>query len=332
MSKDRSVYLLLGPEEGEKDRFVQALRKELAAGGGEEPEVHRFYPFDTKMADVLSVLRNGSLFAGRRLVILSCLEQVAGREEQKQLAEYCARPARDATLLLLSTEIKAPAAIEKAVPAENRKIFWELFDNQKTGWIANFFRKRQITLSPEATTLLLEMVENNTRQLEATCSQLALFFGPGARIEPEDIERTLAHTKEENVFTLFDRLAGRDLVAALEVLQKILLSREAEPIQIMAGLLAQFRRLRMLKLLLAERYSLEEAFGRTGIRSKRLQKIYQEAHRRYSLEELESIVVLIGEFDLRLRAARTGLDSFLLKVFLYYLVVRGGQGAWKSAG
>ena len=157
------------------------------------------------------------------------------------------------------------------MPAANRKVFWELFENQKTGWVQQFFRRQQITIEPEAVALLLELVENNTRQLEIVCSQLALYYGEGARIGALDIEQTLSHSKEENVFTLFDRLVLRDLEAGLEVLQKILLSRsdDSDPVQLLGGLLFQFRRLMALHRLLAERYSAEEAFAKLSLRSKR---------------------------------------------------------------
>ncbi len=335
MSKDRSVFLLLGPEAGQKDRFVDGLKKELAKSAGGEPEVHRFYPFDTKVADILAVLRNGSLFSGRRLAIVSCLEELTGREELKLLADYCARPAPDATLLLLSDASVLPRSfekLEKAIPAENRKVFWEMFDSQKTGWIAQFFLKKEIAIEAEASALLLELVENNTRQMEIICEQLARFFGPGARIGPQDIERTLSHSKEENVFTLFDRLVLRDLGSSLEVLQKILLSRseESNPVQLLGGLLFQFRRLKALRLLLEQGYPWEEACTRLRIRGKRVQRTYQEGARRYSLRELEDIVLLIGDFDLRLRSARASLEAFLLKMLLYYVVMRGGRGAWRD--
>ncbi len=326
MSRDRSVFLLLGPEVGQKDRFILELRQELAKSAGGEPEVHRFYPFDTKVADVLTVLRNGSLFAAHRLVILSCLDQLASREELKLLAEYCARPAPDATLLLLSEENKAPPSLEKAVPAANRKVFWEMFDNQKTGWVQQFFRRKGITVDAEAVALLLELVENNTRQMEISCEQLALYYGSGAQIGAAEIEQTLSHSKEENVFTLFDKLVLRDLAAGLEVLQKILLSRsdESDPVQLLGGLLWQFRRLMALERLLAERYPWEEAFAKLKIFGKRQQKALQEAARRYTLPELQGIVQLIGEYDLRVRSARSVMEAFLLKLFVYH-VVKGGR-------
>jgi DNA polymerase-3 subunit delta len=61
--------------------------------------------------------------------------------------------------------------IERLVPKENKVIFWELFESQKQGWVNNFFRARGLSVEPEAVDFLLDMVENNTRELQAICER-----------------------------------------------------------------------------------------------------------------------------------------------------------------
>ncbi|GAG02692.1 unnamed protein product, partial [marine sediment metagenome] len=219
--------------------------------------------------------------------------------------------------------------LEKMVPKENKVIFWELFENQKMGWILNFFRKSNIQIDPEAASFLLEMVENNTKELKDTCGKLRVYFGEGSRIEYADVEKILYHSKDENVFTLFKKISSRDLDASLEVLTKLLLTREADPVALLAGLLAQVRKLKRLKGLIEQRYSHEEAFSRVKMSSKRMQKIYAEGARQYSLDELQAIVLLIARFDYRVRSLKSNLHATLLQLFLYYLVVRGGSGIFR---
>ena len=131
------------------------------------------------------------------------------------------------------------------------------------------------------------------------------------------------------MFTLFDKIAGRNLDDSLEVLAKLLLSREADPVGLLAGLLFQMRRLKSLKLLIEKRYSYEEAFVRVKITSKRMQKTYSAALRHYTLQELQAIVQLIARFDYRVRSLGSALHPQLLQLFLYYLIVKGGGGAFR---
>jgi len=128
------VWLLLGPERGEKGTFVENTLATLSKASGSEPEIHRLYPFDTRMVDLVALLRNGSLFASRRIVILANVEAVKGQGEAALLADYCSSPSPDATLFLLSDQVgdrEISTRITKAVPKERQKIFWEMFEGRK---------------------------------------------------------------------------------------------------------------------------------------------------------------------------------------------------------
>ena len=332
MISNNSVFLLLGPEEGEKEKFIKKLKNKLSGESNEIVEVHRFYGFDAKIADIISILQNETLFSENRLVILNNTELITRKEDIHLITEYCSNPASRASFLLLSETIGGGRGvdrrIEKAVPKDNRKIFWELFENQKRGWIVNFFRGQGMTISSSACNDLLEIVENNTKQLRVECERLVLFFGKGAQIESEAIEKYIYHSKEENVFTLFDKVAQRKFDFALEVLHNLLLSRESEALQILNGLLNQFRKLAALKGLIAGNYTLNDAFSHLRIKSKRVQKIYIESNKNYQTAEIQAIIMLIAEFEVRLRSVKSNLQAFLLNLFLYYVIVRGGKGAW----
>jgi DNA polymerase-3 subunit delta len=333
------VHLLLGPEEGEKSAFIEKIIESLTARIGEPPEKSRFPAGETSMQQIVMRLRNISLFAQHRLVIVSEAEQIKGAEEVAPLLEYLASPAPDATLLLLSSgfsgDIDRKIAGDQrkktpgAVPFECQKIFWEMFDNQKQGWVTNFFRQRKISIDSQAVEFILDMVENNTRDMRVECERLALFFGPDAQISLENVAHYIFHSKEENVFTLFDKICEREHLGTQEVLDKILLSRQTDATQLAGGLLSQFRKLASYKRMLAANYESAEAFPRLKVFSKKIQKTYIEGSRRYSASEIQTIVQLLVAFDERFRSVKADLHDLLLRLMVYYVVQKGGQGAWR---
>lgn len=327
-----SAWLLLGPEAGEKSTFIEGLAKSLAKSVGEPPEVHRFYAFEAKMTEVVRCLRNQSLFARHRLVIVDEADRVKRAEETAALVEYLKNPALDATLVLESSENprEMDRKIVAAVAKDNQKIFWEMFDNQKKGWVVNFFKQKRIDVAPAAVDHLLDMVENNTRDMRVECERLALFFGPGATIDLESVERYIYHSKEENVFTLFESVCARDLGQAEEILEKILLSRDAEATQLVSGLLWQTRNLARLSRLLANNYEMTEACAKLRITSKKNQKTYQDGIRNYTATDLEAVILCLAAFDERLRSIKADLHPLLLRLAIYYIVQRAGQGAWRQ--
>jgi DNA polymerase-3 subunit delta len=329
-SASAGIRLLLGPEEGEKAAFIEKIREALAKGG-EAPELTRFYAGDSRIADVLLCLRNQTLFARHRLVILANAEEVRKADDVAALVEYAGSPASDATFLIVSSGFASEIdrRIVAIVPKDAQKIFWEMFDNQKPGWITGFFRQKRITITPEAAEHILDMVENNTRDMRSECERLAQFFGENASIGLEGVEQYIYHSKEENVFTLFERLCARELSSSIEVLDTILLSREADAPQLAGGLLLQFRKLAGLKRMLADNYSAAEAYPKLRLFSKRNQKTYRGGCDTFSMTDIETILQLLTAFDERFRSVRTELHGLLLHLLVYYIVRRAGQGAWR---
>ena len=145
------------------------------------------------------------------------------------------------------------------------------------------------------------------------------------------MEQFVFHSKEENAFTLFDRIAERAFEPSLEVLHRLLLTPGFEGIAILGGLLAQFRRLLELKLSVREGLGVDGAIERAAIRGKRNQQSFKAAHRSYTLEEVRSIIALTADCDASLRSFRSELQGLLLTLYLYGVVVRGGSGAARGA-
>jgi len=123
-----------------------------------------------------------------------------------------------------------------------------------------------VEVDRETIEFILEMVENNTHDLDLECGRLADYFAAEGHLGLEQVQTYLYHSREENVFTLFERLAERDFSGCQEVLDKIPLAREAEPIALLGGLLWQVRKLHALHRLVGENYSPEEALARLAVR------------------------------------------------------------------
>lgn len=326
MSEKAKVYLLLGPEAGEKEQFLLKLKETVKKETGGDMEESRYYPFETSMADVVSGIRNGSLFSSHKWVVIPQVELVK-RDEASILGEYCAKPSEDATMVLISEngERDIAKAISKHIPKAQIKMFWELFENQKQNWVRSFFRQRNIRIDEETVELILELVENNTQELRRECEKLVLFFGESREISHDDVEQYLYHSKEENVFTLFDRFAAGELTQALEVYKKIGLSGESQPVQLLGGLLWQFKRLLALSLLLEDHVPFEEACRGQKIIGKRMQRIYRQALQHYNSRDLERIVALAAKTDGDLRGGRSDAQGLAFEMFLYYAMVKKGR-------
>jgi len=324
MNNPEPVYLFLGPEIGQKNEKIQTIINTYKTKTKEIPDIHKFYPYDTTVAEIVSLMKNGALFSNYKFVTLMNIEDIK-KNSIAELISYIKSPGLECTLFLLSDKNSVDKKITTAIPKKAVQIFWELFENQKKSWISNFFRKDNIEISNDAIEMILEMVENNTNDMRNSCTHLAIYFGKNSQIEETDIENFIYHSKEENVFTLFKKIAAYDFSSSLEILHKIALSGEGSPIQLISGLQWQFRKLLTLSQLFSKQYGREEALSKAQIRGKRNQQTYLDGLKNYSTKELQNIIVLIAKYDILARETNKKSHLMLMELFIYYCVIQKGQ-------
>jgi DNA polymerase-3 subunit delta len=317
-----SCHLFLGPEYGEKQDAINEIRRNLADQFGAPPEETSFYAGETPVNDMVSALWNGSLFAESRLFFIKNAEALKKKDDLDLLASYMASPRDNTTLILISDAVGLDKTLEKA--AEGRKkVFWELFENKKTEWVANFFRREHCRIDEGGINAILELVENNTDSLRRECSRLLLFLGKDRVVGEAEVENWLAHTREESAFTLFSRIAGGDLARSVEVLHTLLAAKET-PVAILAALASCFRKVRNYAALTAAGISDEGEYRKIGAGTaySRVRKDYAAAGKRYGVSGAGACLSLTADFDMRIRSSGSGFEPILMDLYLYEIICK----------
>lgn len=312
MSTVAPVWLLTGPEIGERNAALAEIKKTAARSG--ELDSHSLYAGDVRMGEVVSLLQNGSLFASARFVVVKNADEIKKKEDVDMLTQWIAASAGvdDATLVLVSDEIGVDRKIESAVPKERKRVFWELFESRKEQWISAFFRKEGYEVDDAAIASILDLVENNTDALKTACSRLTLFFPRGHRVTEDDTLSFLSHDREESPFTLFDTMTEGDLAGSLEIVSKLSLSRESSPVQTIAGLSFCFRRLadwhRLADSGMTDEFSLKKA----GFASKKAVTQYRAAAKRWDASAVSRVLALLANADGELRSSSQALHTVVM--------------------
>jgi DNA polymerase-3 subunit delta len=317
-----SCHLFLGPEFGEKQDAIDNIRRELNKQFGGPPEETSYYVGETPVNDMVSALRNGSLFADSRLFFIKNAESLKKKEDLDLLAAYMTSPQDNTTLIFMSDAVGLDKALEKAAGG-GKKVFWELFENKKTEWVANFFRREGFRINDDGIRAILELVENNTGSLRRECSRLMLFLGKDAPVGEAEVEQWLAHTREESAFTLFSRIAEGDLTRSVEIAHTLLAAKES-PVAILAALASCFRKVRDYAALTAVGVSDEFEYKKIGVGSaySRLRKDYAAAGKYYGVSGAGACLSLTALFDMRIRSNGTGFESILMDQYLYGIICK----------
>ena len=319
-----SVFAVGGPELGRRNDFIKQLRARCQAEWKGEPEDHRLYAHETTVPALLDLLMNGSLFSPGKFVQYLGADQVKAKADVQALVEYARRPAESTVLVLVADGFGVDKAIEAAIPKDAKKVFWELSPQETGRWVRDYFAGLGVRLHDEAVDAILDLVENNTEALKAECSRLALFCPRGSRLTSDSVESYIAHNREEDAFSLFDRMASGSLEKALETLDAILVSREGTGIGLLAGLLWSFRRLKSLHEALESGTPYDQAARSLRITSRKLRAVYDSARRRWPPAVCSALTAFGVETDAQLRSLGAGYERLLLELFVYACVVKKG--------
>lgn len=327
------IYLYTGPEAGEKNDQILAQKEALKKKFGDS-EDFVYYGTDLNMNDVVTQLMTESLFTPATFVTIRNAELVKDKKEIDMLAQWVETATKKGTdstvLVLVSDELKVDAKLEKLVPAANKKVFWEMFENRKEQWLYSFFKKNGYSLNADAASAILEMVENNTEALRNECSRFFFCFEPGHAVTEADVEQVLAHNREESAFTLFGAMVEnatpqKRFENCLSILQKIRLSKkDSDAVVIIAGLLYCFRKLALWQTLHAHKTPDETELKKNGFTSKTARTQYSTACRIWSSGQVAAIVALLSKTDMDIRSAGTAFQDTQLQLMLYEIIIKNG--------
>jgi DNA polymerase-3 subunit delta len=312
-------YLFLGPETGKKQDAIDDIRKKLAANG--EFEETAFYAGETSATEIANAVQNHSLFASARLFIIKNAEQIKKKDEISLVAECMEELEGETVLILSSDEFRLAAGLDDCVKKDNRKVFYELFEEQKGEWVRSFFKREGRSIDPEGIDTILEMVENNTDALRRECARLLLFLPKDRPASAEDVEKWLSHSREESAFTLFSRIAAGDISRSIETLHTLLAAKESPP-GILASLAWCFRKLRDYLALYNTSYAEPNNFDlkKIGLSSPKARADYAAAARRYNSAAADVCLALTAEYDILTRASGTALEQVLMDVYVMKLL------------
>lgn len=338
-----SVYLFTGPEFGEKNDKIDSMKADFKKKFG-EVDFYRYYASETAVDSVVSDLQSGSLFASATFSVLREAELVKKKDELEVLSNWISSPEADSgkVLVLVSDEYSVDPKLEKLVPPANKKVFWGLDESKKEEWIRNFLNKGAFGVSlgidDGAVSLILDLVDGDTASLRSECSRFFLCFPSGHVVSADDVEKILAHNREESAFTLFEAMTEarlppvKRLENALSILQKISRSssKTSSPVSILAGLVSCFRKLAVWHSIHAGGAYLDDfELKKNGFTSKKMRAQYERASRIWTFGQASAIIALISSVDMEIRSSGSSFSDTNLFLLVYSIVMKNGASCVK---
>ena len=335
------VYLYTGPEFGERNDAVKALKADLKKKFGSFDD-YLYYATDTSVPTVVSMLQSESLFTPATCVVYKSAELIKKKEDIEYLASWInsvtpnpknKTPRDSAVLILVSDETSIDAKITKLIPKENQKIFWVMFENRRVPWLKDLFRKNGYSIEEDAAEMILEMVENNTESLKNECSRFFTLFPQGTCITSENVDSVLANTREESVFSLFGAMVdasqtqAKRLESSLTILQKLRLAAGTSggsADAIVAGLTFCFRKLQVYHQLCRNGHPDDFTLKKNGISSPSMRTQYSNAAKLWTIGQTMAIISMLSSTVMNIRSSGTAMEESYLEMLIYSIIVKKG--------
>lgn len=338
-----SIYILLGPEEGEKQNWLDRERKRILT---EYPdaEMYSFFGGEDEGEMLSGVLSQSSLFSSFRFAVVKHFENAKKTDALTEaVAAFAKEDAEDAELVILSSETNLTSFPKElqSLKKDNVITFWELRDDEKKNWIRHYCRKEGFVISQPAIDEILSSVDNNTQEMKNLVSSIILFLRLSDKgkstIDLEEIETYSARTKGETGYTLFKAIAEADLEHALLIVSSILLYDQREMVPAFSVLANQFRLLEACLSAKANRMSEAEIFktvtyistyssgkSRPGIFFKD-QDTFRKGMKNYSLSDVQNIILYLATMDSEIKGTATEMAKTVYEAIIYHIIVEKGN-------
>jgi len=244
------VYLIQGEERLLVDDAVRAILEASVDDPTDPMSVCRYDLSEPQvgLASALDGCRSIGLFATRQAVLVRGAEAIVKRKEELELlATYVEAPDPSTTLILVATQFDRRKAVVKAIGRVGEELNYAApKSHELPRWISQEARRLGHAIDTPTARLVADLAGGKLGLLQLVVDQLSLYVGPGRPITRDDVEATLAPTREHGIFELVDAVGERRMVPAITHLHAMLAHKEPG-LRILAMLTRHFRQLWQVK-------------------------------------------------------------------------------------
>lgn len=199
-----------------------------------------------------------------------------------------------------------------AVLVETKK----LNEYELKNWIKDRAKSNGIEFEPHALEKFLALVGNNMFMITNEVDKLVLYATDEKRIDINLVEKMVARTLEQNIFSLIEKVVDRKLDEALRIYFDLLKQNE-EPIKILALLAGQFRLIYQVKELARRGYGQQQIASFLKVHPFRV-KLAAGQKDKFTDEELTKLMELLADADYQMKTG--GMNkSLLIEMLLFSL-------------
>jgi len=315
----RPVYLFQGPERFLIEEALEHVKNALIQADAADFNFNKFSAKDVEIGTVLDQAQTMPFLSKHRLIVLTNVHELAAAT-QKALIPYLDDPNITTCLILIAEKLDSRTKFAQTLKKKAEIVqFWKLFENEVPRWITTSAKQYGYSMSTPTAKELMEFVGNDLRQLDNELQKIIAYTST-PEITSQIVHQVVGDIRERDVFELVDAVGRGNTIAALKILNQLLIEGE-QPLKILAMVIRQFRLLWKLKATLVEQkgVSARQLAGQIGVSPRNVEQL-QKQIRRFSQVQLKNGMKRLYDVDRGLKSSG-GSPKILLEDLIIDLCV-----------
>jgi DNA polymerase III subunit delta len=318
--KYKPVYFL----SGEEPYFIDQISDDIEANVLDESEkafdLTVLYGKDIVWQQIITEAKCFPVIGKYKVVIIKEAQNVKDIEE---IEKYVIQPSPQ-TILVICYKYKTLDKRKKVVKViEGAGVYLEtkkLYDDKVPGWINDYMKGKNFSVSARAAVLLTEFLGNDLGKIANELDKLMVNVPEKTEITPAHIEKYIGISKDYNNFELQKALGFRDVLKANQIINYFAANPKNNPMVVtMITLYSYF------STILNFHY-LPDKSERSAAAALRVNpyfvKDYIAAARNYDIRKTVQVIGLLREYDMKSKGVDSGNaeDGELLKELVFKIL------------
>ena len=326
-----AVFLVKGSDDVLRGEAVSKLIEELV-GDDDRSLVLDEHDLDSvTLGSVIDAAQTPPFLTERRIIVARKFGRFSKTDEVQSLLDYLADPLPTSVVVLVwekavspvdtgepvAKSPRIPPALTKAVAAAGGDVLDTEAPSGRgmAGWLAEQLREAELEVDSRARETISERLGEDVGALVGLIGRLRGAFGPGARLDTDDITPFLGEAGGVPPWDLTDAIDRGHVADALDKLARMMGAGDRHPLAVMATLQTHY--LRMVRLDGAGARSDKDAAQVLGMKGSTFPaKKALEQQRRLGAAALRRSTTLLAQADVDLRGARAWPGNLVMEVLV----------------
>ncbi|MBN2241245.1 MAG: DNA polymerase III subunit delta [Acidobacteria bacterium] len=316
-SRDRSFYLILGPEQYQCREAVDRIKSRLLNPESVPFDYSAYSVKDTPLERIFETANTFPMLSSRRVVLVTDLEMLPESEHDTLLANLGSLPSR-CMLLIVAEELDHRKKLyRKILDTGCIAEFPRLKGASLKRWVEDSVRKKGYRISSETAAKIVDLAGSDLQTLAGELEKLFLFAGKEKLITDPSVEELVRNSRQHGIFELIDAIAARDRSAALYSLAN-LLAMGVSPLVVVSMMARHSRQAIIVKESIQRGMRGAEAGRAAQVPPFMLEKFIRQAQN-IDIETVRRMHIGLSDIDRRLKSSAVDARIYL-ELFISALV------------